>query len=194
MQNEALTRELNELQEKFNQEIENVKKKYEMPTFEVGSYWEHSTGEICLVFEYGVYTKTIKCKHISSNSKEYAYHYEDTFKRKLTPEEVQEALTKEAVKRGFAKKDKVVSLNSGEKLNLNSGCFAFNISINSAYYNGVLLFYNGIWAEIVKEKTLDELAMEYVSYWGNFNGSDEDAFKQFLTKNKQEVINILNKL
>jgi hypothetical protein len=112
-----------------------------------------------------------------------------------TPKEVEAALTKEAVKRGFLKTKKVknnFTIEEGFIYDITNDKFYFDITLNRLSLAGIYIFQNGSWAEIIKEKTLDELASEFKTYKHMRNSAQ--AFSEFLTENKQEVINILNNL
>lgn len=208
MQNEALTRELNELQERFNKEIENVKNKYEIKQLNrwykcdkrnfimfVISKDERRCGEY--YNGYGFYNNTWFVTDKDTR------HLDDC--ELMTPEEVQEALTKEAVKKYDGQKVKClgshndignIDFSKHSKYDCKAVIFSDKcLWIGKSDCNGnirVCVFDNGQWAEIVKEKTLDDLAMEFKTYKHMRNSAQ--AFSDFLTKNKQEVINILNNL
>lgn len=76
--------------------------------------------------------------------------------REATPQEWEAALIKEAERRGYKKGDTINSLSfPGNKYELTS----WPISIDSGYVvriGGAIIFKKGIWAEIIKDKALDE--------------------------------------
>jgi hypothetical protein len=182
--NEELTKELNLLQEKFNKEIEDVKKKYEKVENINGWYKDDKFPNWIAYYDFDNNTMYgIDPGNEWFNMSIHAFKNN----RLATPEEVEAALTKEAVKR----------YPVGTKFkSLNGGCDRFNGHV-MRYDNGVLLlgddykrlevFKDGVWAEIIKEKTLDELAIE-------LSGKATNIIINKLRNEKQEVINILNNL
>jgi len=202
MQNEELTKELNLLQDKFNKEIEDVKKKYEKPMFEVGKYiaWIdeinfYAAHKDCLAIIVKDMGEDVNVKWISKTTQMDGVYSKSNFYLLNTSQEVESALTKEAVKRGFKEgvKFKPVTPNvHNETIATCNDTFKYwdkplhghdaGLSSNKNW-----IFQNGTWAEIIKEKTLDELASE-LSY------TTLEDIKHKLIKNKQEVINILNNL
>jgi hypothetical protein len=76
--------------------------------------------------------------------------------RLATEQEVKEALINEAKKRGFVEGTKFLSLLSAVKsiCGINYNCY---YNENELYSNGMCLFKDGKWAEIVKEPTEIEL-------------------------------------
>ena len=202
MQNKELTKELNALQEKFNKEIEDVKKKCEdKPFFKVGDYVEwmgFNSAKGRIVKQNGdCYRLSLDFSNTPSTTHD-SCHYSNL--RLLTPEEVEKALTKEAVKRGFKEGVKVggfwVEITYNIKPNNCDKNYKYYLGSNNEPHfslNGVCIFLNGTWAEIIKEKTLDEIAYEMVNY--NFRDVNQSAeyIKTYLTENKEEIINALNK-
>ena len=78
-----------------------------------------------------------------------------------TPQEVEEALTKEAVKRGFKEGVNVGNFNGINKELVHSDRIVFDLECNLFYMGGTCIFKYGIWAEIVSEPieiTLEEIA------------------------------------
>lgn len=186
MKTESILKELNDITNR----IEVIKKQIEKPEFEVGSYWEHSTGEVCLIFGYeDIHSGTVKCRHISSDSKEFAYHGIYTMKRKLTPTEVQEALEKEAVKRGLWGDVKInAHVNPHKYESINTGDFITGFQGGDTFYNdNGAIFHNGTWATPIKTMTIDELASE-ISY------TTKDKVVNYLTENKTKIIETLSNL
>ena len=172
--------------ELINAEVEKLRKellaKLEEPKYKAGDYWYHSTGEICLVFEYSLVNKIIKCKHISSDSENFAFHNESVMNRKLTPSEVQSALEAEAVKIGFKKNITIIQPN-GIKLEIYSGNFVISVDALDLYFCGATIFSKGKWATIIKEKTSEEWVDEFLK---NENYA-LDQFAIFLKKNNLKI-------
>lgn len=109
---------------------------------------------------------------------------------KATPSEVQEALEKEAVKRGF--KEGVIFIAPTSKnrftakgeIEIWESNDTFGLSFSDS--QGLILD-NGEWAEIIKTKTIYKIAMDL----RNFTTMDK---VRYLTENKQTIIETLNNL
>jgi len=186
MQNEELTKELNALQEKFNKEIEDVKKKHEVkPMFEVGKWYKKRN----LI----VYVTDIKENGNACNG--YGLNYNDEWLNLnnyewgiqdcvlANPEEVEKALTKEAVKRYEGVKKVVSARYKWDATFIDKGSTKFDEY--GFMYKGCYVFYNSEWATPIKEKTLDEIVRDLECFSCNV--------KEYLTANKKEIINALNK-
>ena len=104
------------------------------------------------------------------------------------PTEVQQALEKEAVKRGFKEGVEVkyiVVQSTG--IIVNGYENEFRESDNAFYFNNILVFEKGVWAEIVNPMSLDEIC-DYLKH-------GTGAFiKNYLTENKTQIIETLNNL
>jgi len=75
--------------------------------------------------------------------------------RPATPQEIQDALEKEAVRRGF--KEGIEYLSPSSRIdNICDGNFNFNNGDNCLYSNGIAVFNNGIWATIIQTITKQE--------------------------------------
>jgi hypothetical protein len=199
MQNEELTKELNLLKEKFSKDIEDLKKKYEKNTFELNKWYISDIGNLAYFenkndseYLYGIVdgyftNSAISYKNLNGN-KNWSLS---------TTQEVEAALTKEYNKRGY-ERGKWIDLDRKDVTNNASEYpIHFQFIDNKLWVQGCgIVFDNGIWAEIIKEKTFDELASEYVKdYYNKYKKvKTHDSFKLFLTENKKEVINILNNL
>lgn len=116
--------------------------------------------------------------------------------RLSTPKEVEEALIKEAEKRGL--KEGTIINNSMLNDCSNTSCKAENneykfiedeLYSNCLLLDGFVIFLNGKWAEIVKTKTIDEIARDLsaLSEYGIINYMSS-------TENKQTIIETLNNL
>ncbi len=195
--NEELTKELNAIQEKFNKEIEDVKKKYDKPMFEVGKWYkinsERHTG-LFNITKY--YNEIITAYGFGGDDMEWynecegwAY-YDYNYVVLATPEEVEAALTNEAVKRGFKEGVRFKTPCSNTEYIAKGNIIiwqngnTFGLRLSDSY--GLILD-NGKWAEIIKENTLDEIANK-LSY------TTAADIKHKLLKYKEEIINALNKL
>ena len=87
---------------------------------------------------------------------------------KLTPKEVEEALIKEAKKRGF---EQGVNIEGLEGTTCVTGSLGGNWILNKLGYfvdnNSCCMFYNGKWAEIIEEKSNRDKAFDEISRIGN---------------------------
>ncbi len=170
--------------EQLQKGLDALKQKYEdsiKPKFEVGKWYKK--GKALIYF-----------KEKGSNNYGFDIDYgkweeelflsEDGLKNgwiEATPQEVQEALEKEAVKRGAIYDEYVLTLDNG-------------------FYgdNGnrlIELFNNGTWASIISEpKTIDELCEELYNYVRSTNGSSLKCYKEYFLNNKSEIIETLKNL
>lgn len=211
--NEQLTKELNALQEKFNKEIEDVKKKYEKVTLKAGDWVklkENYGSELKagMVFQI-VKPQTEDCYCYIIDHVAFGIHdsnYLAPFEYALTPatpEEVEKALIKEAVNRYENKTvlnlitDRDVDPYKQSKLSLDR--FYYQSKVNKLYHSvtedwSILIFDNGVWSDVIKEKTLDEIAEDFDKYVTTSERFYSVDFKTYLTENKEEIINALNKL
>lgn len=108
-----------------------------------------------------------------------------------------EALTKEAVKRGFKKNCKA---NNSKIYNCKISDYEFEKGFFKLI-NNVLVWINeldnetdywtlmkdGIWAEVVKEETLDELVERFYKFNISNQNTTYDNYKTFFTKNKETI-------
>ena len=110
-----------------------------------------------------------------------------------TPTEVQEALEKEAVKRGFKEGVKFITAYKNQTLQeykvIDKFYYEDNIGgLKSCLCSGNgYIFCNGIWAEIVKPMSLEELC-------GNLDKMRLYQIQTYLTENKTQIIETLNNL
>lgn len=105
-----------------------------------------------------------------------------------TPKEVEEALIKEAKKRGLKEGSRIKDLQTGKIKTLKFKELSFYSDMLCDGY-GCAIFENGKWAEIVKTKTIDEIARDLsaLSEYGIINYMSS-------TENKQTIIETLNNL
>lgn len=106
------------------------------------------------------YGFNLKGEYIPFNSIGWAY---DTI-RPATNERVQEALIKEAKKRGYGKGVKVKGISSNFSFKIHGDYFKFYEDTNVLTLGDNLIFENGEWAEIIEtelELTLDEIAEKF---------------------------------
>lgn len=113
--------------------------------------------------------------------------------RLMTHTEVQQALEKEAVKRGFKEGVKFITAYKNQTLQeykvIDKFYYEDNIGgLKSCLCSGNgYIFCNGIWAEIVKPMSLEELC-------GNLDKMRLYQIQTYLTENKTQIIETLNNL
>ena len=106
-----------------------------------------------------------------------------------TPKEVEEALIKEAEKRGLKEGIKIKFEKYDDRIVITKGKLDFLEHENKLRFDYGTIFYNGEWAEIVKTKTIDEIArdLSILSEYGIINYMSS-------TENKQTIIETINNL
>lgn len=178
--------------------LDALKLKYENSVkqeFEVGKWYKYTNSSRHLVcfttnkglaygFDLGGYNGKIQ-------------KWDTTDLTPATPKEVEEALTKEAVKKYDDKTvlnlitDKDVNPHKQSKLSLDR--FYYQPKANKLYHSvtsnwSILIFDNGTWAQIIKEpKTIDEIASE-------INYTTKNKVIDYLAENKSEIIETLKNL
>lgn len=114
-----------------------------------------------------------------------------------TPSEVQEALKKEYYKRGY-ERGKWIDLDRKDVTNTCSLInikFIFKEESNELWVQGCgIVFHNGKWAEIIKTKTINELAFLFKEKYNRSPKNLLDFYKEFSLENKQTIIETLNNL
>lgn len=96
----------------------------------------------------------------------YVTHYDNQDFRPATDQEILEALTKEAVKRGFVEGARINNTNMGYKLTnclLESGSYYFDKDRNILDIDCSYVFIDGKWANVIpqaKEMTVKEIEKE----------------------------------
>lgn len=192
---------------KLQTQLDELKSKIEKPKFEVGDW-------VKLTDSYAQVLKKDMCFQILRPQSEDGYcYYVDHFAfgiedrnflapyyhilTKATPKEVEEALTKEAVKRGYTKTNFKCLTGKTVKLYENPKYFYIK-SCNRLYYgtptNANCVFENGTWATLIKTKTIDEIGLNFSSYMSKSQNTVSQDLAKYLTENKQEIIETLNNL
>jgi hypothetical protein len=88
-----------------------------------------------------------------------AYNYE-----LATPQEVETALKNEAVRRGFVKGVKYINARYTDCRELAlTNEFKYDYEENSLYLDGNTIFYNGKWAELLKEETYIKIPLSIIT-------------------------------
>jgi len=188
MNNTEILKELDTLKTELNGRIDSFKQKYEdsiKPKIEKG--WLKLIG-------YDVFCYTTDLRKGYGVSHDYTWTdqmFIDDLScwQQATQKEVKEALTKEAVKRGF--KEGVKYKNKyGSTGIIVEKCFCLDGNDlgqrnNMSGCNFHYIMENGTWAQIISEpKTIDEWANEYANYVIIGKEIDsETRFKNFITKN-----------
>ncbi|WP_298845699.1 hypothetical protein [uncultured Clostridium sp.] len=119
--------------------------------------------------------------------------YTKAIKRIATDAEVTETLTKEAIKRGLvegAKYNPVFNItNSGEVGTVNKE-YVYDNTITNGFYNGFqYLMLKGIWATVIKERSLKEWYDDYLN-----NAKIGIGIRDYIKSTKNELIEILKNL
>lgn len=185
MKTEAILKELNDITNR----IEVIKKQIEKPENVSGWYKSsrHNEWLVCYDFEnkliYGFIFGTGKWFH-----RELSSVRPDDDDYLATPTEVQQALEKEAVKRGFKVGSKVKYIGGQSTGIIVSGYEnEFRESDNEFYFNNILVFEKGVWAEIIHTLTIDDIASKLI-------GLDLEDTKSELIRMKTQIIETLNNL
>lgn len=190
---------------KLQTQLDELKSKIEKPQFELNKWYKTNMGSIYyitkiekdLCYGYGIDNSGI-------DSKWYDYKEQCIVNRLLTlatPKEVEEALTKEAVKRGFKEGVKVKGVKYDTLRTVNNPSnIDFWMKDNVLWMdadtlcNSIDIFRCGVWGEVIKTKTIEELVNDIVCEYPMQKFSLDVFIKQYLTENKQEIIETLNNL
>jgi len=150
---------LNECKEKIEEWFQEFRK----PSLEVGKWYKNSVGTVA--YNEGLGYGIDSCGFWFDKYRENGLSgYPISEWTLATPQEVEEALTKEAVKRGFKKGVKVHSLADGRIVDLNGDITTFYFKDNELYKGGCLIFKNGTWAEKIENtlpSDIEQLSLKY---------------------------------
>lgn len=180
--------------EKLQTQLDELKSKIEKPKFKAGKWYK---------IEYTSGPSLINFKSVKDENYGFSYNgnwsnnfeilgYEKPIKYELaTTKEVQEALTKEAVKRGFKIGTKYYSAMWNDETLGDSSALncRFKQETNTLYMNGMngIVFHNGIWATPIKTKTIEDLVNDLYE-------CTRFDLANYITENKQTIIETLNNL
>ncbi len=192
---------------KLQTQLDELKSKIEKPQFKVGKWYKGNENSCVFsvlfyctkvdgdkLYGYGLvnnnWTENNSSINIADDENECV---------EATPKEVEEALTKEAVKR-FPIGTKFESV-SGLNEFISTGKFIKGTNWEKCLFradsdgskNGIV-FKNGTWATPIKTKTIEELVNDIVCEYPMQKFSLDVFIKQYLTENKQEIIETLNNL
>ena len=156
MENTEILKELDTLKTELNGRINSFIKKYEdsiKPKIEIGKWYfkkaKHADlSWLFLVEKVGVTIHTKSCFVFHLDDGRFYYHDTDYTisiegnERLATPQEVQEALTKEAVKKYQGKYFKPT--NGKNKVEFRAGFIGYDVSENKLLSNNYSVFQNGI--------------------------------------------------
>lgn len=120
----------------------------------------------------------------------------DEINKQAKESELFEALKKEAIKRGF--KEGVIFLTPSDKRKYiaKGNILAWNsTSTFGLTFSGSegLILDNGVWAEIIKENTLDDVCTKLYNFSGLID-LNPGNYKKYLIENKLTLIKILNEI
>jgi len=163
--------------------------------FEVGEWYIGEDGLVFFITEPTNFTDSFKGYGFGDNGKWFdSGTIGVSNERKATPQEVEEALIKEAKKRGFKEGVRVIKPMFGEDV-LKSDFWEYSNDECkcSLMLGGSFIFLNGVWATIIDEpKTLGtQELIKNVVQWGNDKNliKKENSYKQF-AKVVEEVAEI----
>lgn len=184
MKNELET--LKEMRADIDAKIEKLSK----PEFEVGKWYKSHDGTRLwhMVSIDGITQNSYGFYNNGKWHSGFRSSEESEF-RLATPTEVQQALEKEAVKRGLWGDVKInAHVNPHKYESINTGDFITGFQGGDTFYNdNGAIFHNGTWATPIKTMTIDELASE-ISY------TTKDKVVNYLTENKTKIIETLSNL
>lgn len=104
-------------------------------------------------------------------------------------EEWLEVLTKEAEK--LYKVGDKIKRPDNFKYSKNGVLYKFGLNslngLNSFYYKGTQVMQDGVWAEVIKEETLDELAIRFRELFQISVNSIKDDYITFFNENKETI-------
>jgi hypothetical protein len=134
-------------------------KLFKKDALEVGDYWYKNDGNLVLICDLGGNVKYLPIYESIENNR-FGYSGVVCFERKATEIEVEQALIKEAKKKGFKEGVKFNSAwRSGAICYFNGMHYeAKNNSLSSGCSYNDCIFQSGKWAEIVKETITKEQA------------------------------------
>lgn len=199
--------ELTSLKEELNSRIDDVIAKIENSKFELNKWYVLNCDWCFLVniskiednniFGYGFNYYGTRNEYIENPENSwvdikslYSYHL-------ATQKEVEEALKIEYYKRGY-ERGKWIDLDRKDVTNTCSLInikFIFKEESNELWVQGCgIVFHNGKWAEIIKTKTIDELAFLFKEKYNRSPKNLLDFYKEFSLENKQTIIETLNNL
>lgn len=186
---------------KLQTQLDELKSKIEKP-YTVGKWYKTKTG---LLINYQGDRNKNEYLAYGFSTTNY-WHDKSSFGgydelTQATPKEVEEALTKEAVKRGFKDGVKVKGVKYDTLRTVNNPSnIDFWMKDNVLWMdadtlcNSIDIFRCGVWGEVIKTKTIEELVNDIVCEYPMQKFSLDVFIKQYLTENKQEIIETLNNL
>lgn len=200
MKNEAILKELNDMTNR----IEEFKKQIEKPEFEVGKWYKSEENKKC-------HSTLFYCTRINED-RMYGYGFVNSEWEndssiwiadkennciEATPTEVQEALEKEAVKRGFKEGEKVTAILGKGKIKTTwiLGKLTYRKCLSEWIFGdgNYCIFNYGVWAEIQKTmSTLDYVKEFYET--SSINLANRNELIAYIKNNNLQIIETLNNL
>ena len=196
-----MKKELETLIAELHKEVDAKIDKLIKPEFELNRWYKTNLGSIYFIdkiengmcFGYGFDNSGNEPnKWIDYREQSLLYRLE----RPATPAEVQEALEKEAVKRGFVAnikvKDKGLCLSNKDYFISPTPKYQF-ASCNNRFWveskdgYSICIFDKGIWATPIKTMTIDELEH-------GLRAAYPYGYNKYLTENKTQIIETLNSI
>lgn len=191
---ENYKQELDQLKKELNNMIDIAISKIDKPQFKTGKWYCYKHNPIFM----GFYKKGYDNFgfNLDGWSNDIVMTIPDLW-RLSTESEVKEALTKEAINRGFKGKVRWKLLNDNKMVTRGDECsnfFGYSKDENSLLYGNYKVFCNGIWAELCKPKCIDELISEFEIFYNKNYNNLAAYFKTFMVANKSEIIEALKNL
>lgn len=198
-----MIKELETLRADMNKRIDEIKSKIEKPAFEVGKWYKGNHRGV----DYLWFAKECD-KDDTTWIRGYGFtdgEYSNSHNLRIThfnfvpatPTEVQQALEKEAVKRGLNTykvnclrgwhKDERQEFYTDRELEFVFESDKNMLWIDGSCYLSMCIFNNGTWATPIKTMTIDDLA-------ANLSNGNYDEVINYLTENKAQIIETLNNL
>ena len=140
--------------EELQKQLDEVKQQLNKPTFEVGKWYKRDSGSIIFIQEFNSLIKGYGVDYVGEWRNEYISSGDKSEYRPATDKEVEEALIKEAEKRGFKEGVRVISVFSGVSSIIRNIDVDFDPLVRALFMNGIGIFRNGKWAEIIKDEPI----------------------------------------
>ncbi len=141
--------------------IEALPEKKEKPKLEAGKWYKHNEGVICCTGEGAESSKYFNAYGLNGSGEwmdKSDMWYKDYWTKKASNKEVEQALIKEAKRRGFKEGVKIKDARGGDigiiRCNIRTGSHDQLIVSESRQGHYLVLLSDGKWAEIIKEQPL----------------------------------------
>ena len=148
--------------EELQKQLDEVKQQLNKPTFEVGKWYKRDSGSIIFIQEFNSLIKGYDVDYVGEWRNEYISSGDKSEYRPATDKEVEEALIKEAEKRGFKEGVIFNSPNATHDFSFNQKLISSTFSLNYNMLEGesdkntssCIIFKDGKWANIIKDEPI----------------------------------------